>query len=264
MLCRNNFIRANRGRNRTAWRQAAEARERDRKLVRDIEATSAAQISRTVVPPPSERGDASVSAFVLEQRRKNEEIDRLRRIERESLKSLNSPLPSPGRPAVGMPPSPYRAPPPVPVPAAASARSSPSLSLADLTMAKKDRDGGGGTPSLPPAPSSPQPLNLFDMAKLKQDSGTSNSNVNAKKPSAKRTVRQQLPLSTQAILGDGEDDEDDDNLMRSGAPGLTVADALKQQRKESGSRPKPPPVAKKNIDADSKAKQWGIDMGKFT
>ena len=50
-------------------------------------------------------------------------------------------------------------------------------------------------------------------------------------------------------------------MMRSGAPGLTVADALKQQRKEGGGSSKS--GGKKDLSADDKAKQWGIDMSKF-
>jgi len=68
-------------------------------------------------------------------------------------------------------------------------------------------------------------------------------------------------LSTRSILGDEDDEDDDgDDMMRSGAPGLTVADALKQQRKGKGGSA---PVGKEDASADEKAKKWGIDMSKF-
>ncbi|KAL7537904.1 hypothetical protein ACHAXR_009131 [Thalassiosira sp. AJA248-18] len=253
-------------------KEAAEAKLRDRERVRAIEAQAAARVSRTVPKPTKE--DASVSSFVREQQRKKEEIDRLRKLDEQSLKSLNSPLPSPGKGPVGIPPSPYlrpspvvaSPPPPAPVPAARS--SSPDLSLASLTMAKKSEPPASPPPSPPPAPA--QRLNLFEMTKLKKESDSSASSsparpTPAKKKPVKRAVRQQLPLSTRSILGDDDeydDDDDEDDLMRSGAPGLTVADALKQQRKKGGGGSSP--GGKKNISADEKAKQWGIDMSKYT
>lgn len=221
--------------------------------MRDIEEYTAARISRTVPRPSKE--DVSVSSFVQEQRKKKEAIDRLRQLDKKSLQSLNSPLPTPGK-------APARIPPPVlqraPAPPAVRT-SSPDISLASLTMGKKSE--GSEMPSTPassPPPSPSQPLNLFDMTKLKQDSDSSSSTARpaAKKTPAKRVVRQQVPLSTR----DDDDDDDDDNLMRSGAPGLTVADALKQQRKSGGGSGS---GGKKNISADDKAKQWGIDMSKF-
>eukprot|EP00571_Detonula_confervacea_P004724 CAMPEP_0172314108 /NCGR_PEP_ID=MMETSP1058-20130122/21693_1 /TAXON_ID=83371 /ORGANISM="Detonula confervacea, Strain CCMP 353" /LENGTH=812 /DNA_ID=CAMNT_0013027887 /DNA_START=131 /DNA_END=2569 /DNA_ORIENTATION=+ len=239
-------------------KEAAEAKLRDRERVRDIEEVSAARVTRTVPQPPKK--DVSVSSFVQEQRRKQEEIDRLRQLDTQLLKSLNSPLPSPGKAPVGMPPSPFRAPPPVvarPPPAPAPARpSSPALSLASLTMAKKSEGSGSAPASPPPAP--PR-LNLFEMTKLKKDSDSSTSSATAtpaakkRPPAAKRVVRQQV-----AILGDDDEDDDDDDMMRSGAPGLTVADALKKQRKSGGGTP-----GGKKMTADDKAKAWGIDMSKF-
>jgi len=229
--------------------EAADARLRDRERVRDIEIQSAARASRTVATPSND--DVSVSSFVRQQQRKKEEIDRLRKLDKQSLKSLNSPLPIPGRAQAVLSPS--------PVPARRP--SSPDLSLASLTMAKK-----GANPSVPEASPPPsQRLNLFEMTKFKQDSGSSSSPASsstASRPTPaakKRPVRQQLPLSTRSILGDGDDNEDDD-LMRSGAPGLTVADALRQQRKSKGGNT---PGGNEDISADDKAKKWGIDMSKF-
>merc|ERR1719416_36328 len=117
--------------------------------------------------------------------------------------------------------------------------------------------------SPPPAPPAPAPrLNLLEMTRLKPGTGSSASpsaerTTAKRKPPAKRVVRQQLPLSTRSILGDSDDEDDEDNMMRSGAPGLTVADALKQQRKEGGGSSKS--GGKKDLSADDKAKQWGID-----
>lgn len=228
--------------------------------VHDIEIQSVARASR-IVPAPS-NDDNSVSSFVQEQRKKNEEIERLRQLDRQSLKSLNSPLPSPGRAPVSMPPSPV-----VQAPRS-SQRPSPDLSLASLTMAKKREDPSSTSKSVYPSPSPPsQRLNLFDMTKLKQGpdstpstSSSTTSRLNANQRPAKRAVRQQLPLSTRSFISDDEDDDDDDDLMRSGAPGLTVADALKQQRKEKGGNAA---GAKESESADEKAKKWGIDMSKF-
>jgi len=243
-------------------KEAAEAKLRDRELVRDIETQSAARVSRTVPQPSKE--DVSVSSFVWEQQRKKEEIDRLRKLDEQSLRALNSPLPSPSKAPVGIPPpaTMYRAP-PAPAPAPARSSSAPDLSLASLTMAKK-RESSAPPPSPPPpAPaSSSQRLNLFEMTRLKKESDSpsaaSSTASNRKKP-VKRAVRQQVPLSSQ--YGD-DDDDDDDDLMRSGAPGLTVADALKQQRKNGGGSKSP--GGKKDVSADQKAKQWGIDMSKFS
>lgn len=238
--------------------QAAKARQRDREVVRDIEMQSAARISRTV--PKKSNEDASVSSFVREQQRKNEEIERLRKLDEQSLRSLNSPLPSPGKAPVSMPPSPA-----VPV-ARSSPTSMPDLSLASLTMAKKKNEE---SPAVAPATTSPPPspprLNLFEMTKLKKDTDSSSSTPTVSRPNVnkrpvKRAVRQQLPLSTRSVLGDDDEDDDDDDLMRSGAPGLTVADALKQQRKKKGGNA---PGGKDDKSAEQKAMQWGIDMSKF-
>ena len=251
--------------------QAAEAKQRDRELVRDIEEQSAARVSRTV--PRKSTGDASVSAFVREQQQKKEEIDRMRKRDEETLKSLNSPLPSPGKTnsmrPVGLSPEPYRAldsitptpppPPPAPVPVAKSS-STPDLSLASLTMAKKSESTPPPIPSPPsPTPSS-QRLNLFEMTKLKDDSQTTKQPPPRKNPppAKKRVVRQKVPL-----FNDDDDDDDDDDTMLSGAPGLTVADALKQQRNNGGGGGTSP-GANKNLSADEKAKAWGIDISKFT
>lgn len=252
--------------------QAAEARLRDRERVRDIEALSAARVSRTV--PRKSNEDVSVSAFVLEQRKKKEEIDRLRKLDQQSLKSLNSPLPSPGKPPVGISPSPYRAldnlqprpssPAPAPVPSPAS--SSPDLSLSSLTMAKKSESNVPTPANPPPSPPAPsQRLNLFEMTKLKEGDDSSSARPAVKKnPPAKRVVRQQVPLSTRSSFGDDDDEDDDEeDLMRSGAPGLTVADALKQQRKKKGGGGGGSGPGGKNLSAEEKAKAWGIDMSKF-
>jgi hypothetical protein len=48
--------------------------------------------------------------------------------------------------------------------------------------------------------------------------------------------------------------------MRSGAPGLTVADALMKQRKKGGGGSAD---GKQGLSAEEKAKQWGIDMSRF-
>jgi len=235
-------------------KEAAERKMKDRELVRDIEAQSAARISNTVPRKPKE--DASVSAFVREQQKKKEEIDRLRKLDEESLKSLNSPLPSPGRPPVGISPSPYQAldniptpPPPAPVPVVKSS-AAPDLSLASLTMSKKSESAPEPTVSSPsPAPA--ERLNLFEMTKLKDDAA-SRPAVKKSSPPKKRIVRQQVLLD--------DDDEEDDDSMLSGAPGLTIADALKKERKKGGgSGP-----GGKDMSANDKAKAWGIDMSKFT
>ncbi|KAL9185333.1 hypothetical protein ACHAXT_003110 [Thalassiosira profunda] len=251
-------------------KEAADQRLRDREKARDIEEYTAARLSRTV--PRKSKEDASVSAFVREQQKKKQEIDRMRKLDEESLRQLNSPLPSPGKMkrAVGVQPKIQRAvgvqpqiptpppripPPPAPVPAPAQT-SSPDISLASLTMAKGKEDSGAPS-TAPPAPAPTQPLNLFEMTKLKESDAP--SNPAPKKKPAKRVVRQQVPISA---IDDDDDEEDDEDLMRSGAPGLTVADALKQQRKSGGGDSSA--GGKKNLDADAKAKQWGIDMSKFS
>ncbi|KAL3790631.1 hypothetical protein ACHAW5_004198 [Stephanodiscus triporus] len=204
---------------------------RDRERVLDIETISAARVSRTV--PKRGKEDVSKSSFVREQQKKKEEIDRLRNLDMQSLKSLNSPIPSPTI---------YRAPPsvvakPVPAPVRAQAQPIPS-----------------GSPPVSPA----QSLNLFEMTKLKEDSASSQVSSTARpgaknEPPAKRVVRQQVIRDI--------DDDDDETLIRSGAPGLTVADALKKQRKNGGGGSAA--GGKTNLSAEDKAKQWGIDMSRF-
>lgn len=202
-------------------------------------------MSRTV--PKRVKEDVSKSSFVREQQRKKEEIDRLRNLDMQSLKSLNSPIPSLSSKGPGVvPPTTYRAPPavvakPVPAPVRAQAQPIPS----------------GSSPP-PPA----KPLSLFEMTKMKQDSPPSSSTarpVAKKEPPAKRVVRQR-------VIRDFDDDDDDDGdddetMMRSGAPGLTVADALKKQRKNGGGGGAA--GGKANQSAEDKAKQWGIDMSRF-
>ena len=130
--------------------------------MRDIEVQAAARVSRTVPKPSNE--DVSASSFIEEQRRKKAEIDRLRNFDVEQLKSMNSPLPSPGkmkrqpmvRPKVGqVSPTMYRAPPMAPAtgaPKVPSPAPSPGLDLASLTMAKNKNQGSAAPP--PPAPPS--------------------------------------------------------------------------------------------------------------
>ncbi|KAL3811306.1 hypothetical protein ACHAXA_007168 [Cyclostephanos tholiformis] len=194
---------------------------RDRERVLDIETISAARVSRTV--PKRVKEDVSKSSFVREQQRKKEEIDRLRNLDMQSLKSLNSPIPSPSKgPPKVIPPITYRAPPavvPTPVPAPVRARAQPIPSE-----------------SSPPSPA--QSLNLFEMTKLKQEpasskvTSSSRPAVKAESPT-RRVVRQRVIRDNDE---NDDDDDDDENLMRSGAPGLTVADALKNQRKSGGGR----------------------------
>ncbi len=274
--------------------------------MRDIEIVTAAKVSRTVPKPSNE--DVSASSFIAEQRRKKEEIDRLRKFDTDQLKAMNSPLPSPGKmkrqPAVTpkmvgqVSPTMYRAPPIAPATTATPKSPAPSptpgldlasltmaknksqsndvqpppppsppprLDLASLTMAKTSNQANVATP--PPSPSAPVDLSLasLTMAKNKKDSTSSPPSRNApavKKP-AKRVVRQQVPIKSY----DDDDEEDDDDLMRSGAPGMSIADALKQQRK-SGNGGDTGKASRgnggKNLNADAKAKQWGIDMSKFS
>ena len=279
--------------------QAAEKRTRDRELVRDIEVQAAARVSRTVPKPSNE--DVSASSFIEEQRRKKAEIDRLRNFDVEQLKSMNSPLPSPGkmkrqpmvRPKVGqVSPTMYRAPPMAPAtgaPKVPSPAPSPGLDLASLTMAKnknqgsaappppappsssapprldlasltmaKPRDQGSAAPP-PPSPSSssaPPRLDLASLTMAKKNQG----NAGAVKKPVKRVVRQRVQIADDY----DDDDDDDDDLMRS-APGMSIADAMKQQRKSGGgSSGNKPSSGGGGKGADARAKQWGIDMSKFT
>ena len=193
-------------------------------------------MSRTV--PKRGKEDVSKSSFVREQQRKKDEIDRLRNLDMQSLKSLNSPIPSPTK---------YRAPPAVvakPVPAPVRAQAQPISS---------------GSPPQSPA----QTLNLFEMTKLREGSASSQVSSTARtvannEPPAKRVVRQQVIRD----VNDDDDDDDDETLIRSGAPGLTVADALKKQRKNGGGGSAA--GGKTNLSAEDKAKQWGIDMSRFS
>lgn len=281
--------------------KAEEEKLRDRELTQNIIAESAARVSRTVPKPSKE--DASVSSFVQEQRRKKEELDRLAQAQQQQLKSLNSPLPSPQKPPIGM--SPLRPPPPVarpPSPAPMPKRASPSnelslasltmkkststeaspptpatvksspnsagrLSLNELTKLKKTEDATNQQQTPPPSPS-PGRLNLFEMTKLKKDTVSSSSPVEKKKSikarqaPLKKPVRQQIPISSS---GDDDDDDDDDDFMRGGgASGMTVADYLKTQKKDGGNEKPSGGGSKKNTNANDRAKQWGIDMSKFT
>lgn len=194
-------------------------------MTRDLIDTAAAKVSRTVVKPS--KGDASVSAFVREQRRKKEELDKLAEVQQQRLKMLNSPLGPPKKQPVRMTvPGPAPVPAKSPVPRSApAAASSPELSLASLTMNKSAQQNSPAKASTVKAP-------------------------------VKKAVRQHLPISTRF-----DDEEDDDNLMKKGGAGLTVADALKQQKKEGESGKS---SGGKKMDANDRAKQWGIDMSKFS
>jgi hypothetical protein len=176
---------------------------------------SAARVSRPV--PRRVKDEISESPFVREQRLKKEEIDRLRQVDMQSLKSLNSPIPTLSK-VPPPPPATYRAP----------------LMPAPIREAQ--------TPLIPVNSSSPSPA---------QQQPPLNT-------PAKRIVRQQ------AIIRDADDDDDDDDdetFSRSSAPGLTVADALKNRRRDGdgGSTES----GKTTLSAEDKAKQWGIDMSRF-
>ena len=247
--------------------QAADKRTRDRELVRDIGVEAAAQISRTV-PKPSDE-DVSASSFIAEQRRKKAEIDRLRKFDVDQLKSMNSPLPSPGKmnrqpmvkPKIGqVSPTMYRAPPMAPAafaPKPPSPAPSPGLDLASLTMAKNKNQGSSSPP--PPSPPSSSAPPRLDLASLTMAKPRNQGNAGAvKKPPAKRVVRQRVQLADDY----DDDDDDDDDLMRA-SPGMSIADAMKQQRKSGGGSSVSRPSGGGAKDADARAKQWGIDMSKF-
>lgn len=231
--------------------QAEQRKLQDRELARDIIDESAARVSHTMKPP---KGDASVSAFVMEQRKKKEEIDKLAEIQQQRLKMLNSPLTPPKKQPVRMT---VPVPPPAPRPAPVASSSMPELSLSSLTM-KKDAPPPSSPATAPAAsPSSPAlSLSSLTMKKSTQTTNTRDSPPAAKRP-PKKAVRQQLPISSQF----DDDDEEDGNLMNRSGAGLTVADALKQQTKDGGGGKSA--GSNKKIDANDRAKQWGIDMSKF-
>jgi len=250
-------------------KQAADARTRERERVRDIEILAAARVSRTVPKPSNE--DVSASAFIAEQRRKKEEIDRLRKFDVEQLKSMNSPLPSPGKmkrqpavkPRIGqVSPTMFRAPPFAPTtttPKPPAPAPTQGLDLASLTMAKnKNQRSVASPPPSPPSSSAPPRLDIASLTMAKNT-----QNAGATKTPVKRVVRQRVQID------DDDDDDDDDDLM-SAAPGMSIADAMKQQRKSgaggSGNAGKSSggDGGGKNISSDERAKQWGIDMSKFT
>jgi len=253
----------------TFFSQAADARTRERERVRDIEILAAARVSRTVPKPSNE--DVSASAFIAEQRRKKEEIDRLRKFDVEQLKSMNSPLPSPGKmkrqpavkPRIGqVSPTMFRAPPFAPTtttPKPPAPAPTQGLDLASLTMAKnKNQRSVASPPPSPPSSSAPPRLDIASLTMAKNT-----QNAGATKTPVKRVVRQRVQID------DDDDDDDDDDLM-SAAPGMSIADAMKQQRKSgaggSGNAGKSSggDGGGKNISSDERAKQWGIDMSKFT
>ncbi len=191
------------------------------------------------MPKPSNE-DVSAASFIAEQRRKKEEIDRLRKFDVEQLKSMNSPLPSPGKmkrqpsvkPKIGqVSPTMYRAPPLAPAtttprpPAPAPAQ---GLDLASLTMAKNKNQGSvAPPPPSPPSSSAPPRLDLasltmakktppppsppsssapprLDLASLTMAKNTPNAGA-VKKP-VKRVVRQRVQVAE-----DYDDDDDDDD-----------------------------------------------------
>lgn len=171
-----------------------------------------------------------MSAFVQEQRKKKEELDKLAEVQRQQLKMLNSPL----SPAVPRPP-PAVAKPPI---TKSTPTSSPDLSLSSLTMKKSSQS--------PPSKESTSPRTI-----------PASNLASAARTAVKRPVRQQLPITRQ---DDDDDEEDDENLMKKGGAGLTVADALKQRKDGGGDKSS---GGKKALNADDRAKQWGIDMSKF-
>lgn len=223
---------------RSLLSQAQEEKLRDRELTRDIIDESVAKVSRTVVKPST--SDVSVSSFVQKQRKKKEELDRLAEVQRQRLKMLNSPLGTQQNAPVGL--ATPRPPPSVKtLPARPTPKVSPSsrdLTLSSLTMKKSSQ------PTPPKESSAPKPP-------------TSDSVPSPEKRTLKKPVRQQLPLTRRY----DNDDEDDDNMMKGGGSGLTVADALNQQKKDGGSDKSS--GSKKALNADDRAKQWGIDMSRF-
>eukprot|EP00804_Cyclotella_cryptica_P002429 CCRYP_004120-RB/>CCRYP_004120-RB protein AED:0.01 eAED:0.01 QI:1685/1/1/1/0.5/0.33/3/1371/273 len=219
-------------------REAQEEKLRDRELTRDIIDESVAKVSRTVVKPSA--GDVSASAFVQEQRKKKEELDRLAEVQRQRLKMLNSPLSTqhnaPTRSSTPRPLPSVKTPPVRPTPKVSP--SSRDMTLSSLTM-KKNTQPSQSKDTITPKPS------------------MSDSAMSPAKRPLKKPVRQQLPITRQY----DNDDEDDDNLMKGGGSGLTVADALNQQRNDGGGDKSS--ESKKALNAEDRAKQWGIDMSRF-
>ncbi|KAL3776649.1 hypothetical protein HJC23_001895 [Cyclotella cryptica] len=219
-------------------KEAQEEKLRDRELTRDIIDESVAKVSRTVVKPSA--GDVSASAFVQEQRKKKEELDRLAEVQRQRLKMLNSPLSTqhnaPTRSSTPRPLPSVKTPPVRPTPKVSP--SSRDMTLSSLTM-KKNTQPSQVKDTITPKPS------------------MSDSAMSPAKRPLKKPVRQQLPITRQY----DNDDEDDDNLMKGGGPGLTVADALNQQRNDGGGDKSS--ESKKALNAEDRAKQWGIDMSRF-
>mmetsp|Transcript_1406 Transcript_1406/g.3147 ORF Transcript_1406/g.3147 Transcript_1406/m.3147 type:complete len:924 (+) Transcript_1406:167-2938(+) len=279
-------------------KEAAEEKLHDRERTRDIMIESAARVSRTVPKPSTE--DVSVSSFVQEQRRKKEELDRLAQSQAQQLKALNSPLPSHSKRPTGVAPNrpsipvsrtpapssvPKRTPAPndlslasltmkkssgndssqvEPAPAKSTQNSSDRLSLAELTKLKT-KDTTELRQSSTASQSSDR-LNLFEMTKLKKEPNPSANTRKSVKSgpvptTGKRPVRQQLPITSV----ENDDDEDDDDFMRSGAAsGMTIADYRKTQKSNGeNSSSSSGNSGKKNLSANDRAKQWGIDMSKF-
>ena len=119
----------------------------------------------------------------------------------------------------------------------------------------KPRDQGTAPPS-PSSSTAPPRLDLASLTMAKKNQG----NAGAVKKPVKRVVRQRVQIADHY----DDDDDDDDDLMRS-APGMSIADAMKQQRKSGGgSSGNKPSSGGGGKDADTRAKQWGIDISKFT
>ena len=196
---------------------------------------------------------STTSSFVEEQERKRQELEKVLQLQREQLKSLNSPLPSPTKATVS------NTNPVMKTSSTTKIPTTPNLSLSELTMKSKPKpDPTDNVQEITAPTPAPAPrLSLTQMTMLKREDDKPKVDTKSVKqetkstPAPRRIVRQKVPLP------DGDEDDDFMEYARgSDNAKMSIKDIMAKQnadKSDSGS--------KKN--EKNKSKMWGIDMDKL-
>ena len=196
---------------------------------------------------------STTSSFVEEQERKRQELEKVLQLQREQLKSLNSPLPSPTKATVS------NTNPVMKTSSTTKIPTTPNLSLSELTMKSKPKpDPTDDVQEITAPTPAPAPrLSLTQMTMLKREDDKPKVDTKSVKqetkstPAPRRIVRQKVPLP------DGDEDDDFMEYARgSDNAKMSIKDIMAKQnadKSDSGS--------KKN--EKNKSKMWGIDMDKL-
>ncbi len=196
---------------------------------------------------------STTSSFVEEQEKKRQELDKILQLQREQLKSLNSPLPSPTKAAVS------NTKPVIKTSSATRIPTTPNLSLSELTMKSKPKPEPADNIQeiATPTPSPTARLSLTQMTMLKRDDDKPKVDTKSVKqeakptPAPRRIVRQKVPLP-----GANEDDDFMEYARGSENAKMSIKDIMAKQNSDKSDS-----GGKKN--AKNKSKMWGIDMDKL-